>query len=133
MCAQVVDVTVASDNTFTVDRFSCVIDVGVIVHPSIVEAQMESSIIDGLGMTMFGGVTPKDGGMAEGNFSDVRFMRINECPEIRVQVKDWPDVGPGGVGEPGVPPTAPALTDAILRATGQHIRALPVVKQGYSV
>lgn len=133
MCAQVVDITVAADNTFTIDRFSCVIDVGTIVNPSIVEAQMESSIIDGLGMTMFGGLTPKNGGIAEGNFNEVRFLRLAETPEIRVQVKEWPDTAPGGVGEPAVPPTAPALTDAIARATGVRLKALPVIKQGFSV
>ncbi|MBL8631381.1 MAG: xanthine dehydrogenase family protein molybdopterin-binding subunit [Rhodospirillaceae bacterium] len=134
LCAQVADVTVAPDNSFVVDRFSCVIDVGTIINPKIVEAQMESSIIDGLGMTMFGGMTPKDGGMAEGNFSEVRFLRLVESPlEIRVKVKDWPDTPPGGVGEPALPPTAPALIDALAKATGTRLQALPVSKQGFSV
>ncbi len=133
LCGQVADVTVAPDNSVAIDRFTCVIDVGTIVNPKGVEAQMESSIIDGLGMTMFGGMTPKDGGMAENNYSEVRFLRLAEAPpDIRVKVIDWPDTYPGGVGEPAVPPTAAALVDAIARATGNRLKALPVVKQGFS-
>jgi len=133
IAAQVVDVTVAADQSITVDRVSCVIDVGVIVNRGIVEAQMESSILDGLSAAMFGGMTPKDGGMAEGNFNEVRFMRLSEAPELRIDVREWPDTAPGGVGEPGLPPAAPALVDALAKATGVRLRALPVVKQGFSV
>jgi isoquinoline 1-oxidoreductase subunit beta len=133
ICAQVVDVTVGADNAIKIDRVSCVIDTGVIVNRGIVEAQMESSILDGLSSAMFGSMTPKDGGMAEGNFNEVRFMKLAETPELRVAVKDWPDTPPGGVGEPGVPPTPPALVDALAKATGVRLRALPVVKQGFNV
>ncbi|MSO96846.1 MAG: xanthine dehydrogenase family protein molybdopterin-binding subunit [Rhodospirillaceae bacterium] len=131
--AQVVEVSVAADNAITIDRVSCVADVGTIVNPGIVSAQMESSIIDGLSAAMFGGMTPKNGGMAEGNFSELRFMRLAEAPEMRVEVRDWPEAAPGGVGEPGLPPVAPALIAALAQATGVWLRTLPVVKQGFSV
>lgn len=133
ICAQVVDVSVSADNAISVDQVSCVIDTGVIVNRGIVEAQMESSIMDGLSSAMFGSMTPKDGGMAEGNFNEVRLMKLAETPVFRVLVKDWPDAPPGGVGEPGVPPTPPALVDALAKATGLRLRALPIVKQGFSV
>ena len=94
---------------------------------------MESSIIDGLASAMFGGMTPKDGGMAEGNFNEVRFMKLAETPELRVEVRDWPDTPPGGVGEPGVPPGPPALVDALAHATGVRVRALPILKQGFNI
>jgi isoquinoline 1-oxidoreductase beta subunit len=134
LCAQVGDITVAPDNTFTVDRFTCVIDVGTIINPKIVEAQMESSIFDGLSMAMFGHITPKDGGMAEGNFSDIRFLRLAEAPlDIRVKVREWPDTLPGGVGEPAVPPVSAVLVDALAKATGVRLQSLPISKQGFSV
>ena len=131
--AQVIDITVAADRALTIDRVSCVADVGIIVNRGIVEAQMESSIIDGLAAAMFGGMTPKNGSMAEGNFSEVRLMKLSESPEMRIDVRDWPDTPPGGVGEPGVPPVAPALVDALAKATGQRLRALPIIKQGFNV
>lgn len=134
LCAQVIDITVRSDNAISVDRVSCVVDVGTVVNPGIIAAQMESSIMDGLSMAMYGGVTPKAGGMAEGNFNEVRFLRLPEAPrEIRVEAKGWADTAPGGVGEPGLPPVAPALIDALAQATGRRLRALPVARQGYSV
>ena len=131
--AQVIDITVAADNAVTIDRVCCVTEVGTIVNRGIVEAQMESSIMDGLAATMFGGMTPKNGSMAEGNFSEVRLMKLSDSPEFRIEVRDWPDTPPGGVGEPGVPPVAPALVDALAKATGQRLRALPIIKQGFNV
>ena len=131
--AQVIDITVGTDSTLAIDRVSCVVDVGIIVNRGIIEAQMESSIIDGLASAMFGGMTPKDGGMAEGNFNEVRFMKLAETPELRVEVRDWPDTPPGGVGEPGVPPGPPALVDALAHATGVRVRALPILKQGFNI
>jgi isoquinoline 1-oxidoreductase beta subunit len=134
LCAQVADISVLPDTSITIDRYSCVVDVGTIVNPKIVEAQVESSIMDGLSMAMFGEVNPKDGGMAEGNFSELRFMRLAEAPrDVRVKVKDWPDTAPGGIGEPPLPPTSAALVDALAMATGQRLRSLPVIKQGFSV
>ncbi len=131
--AQVIDITVAANNALTIDRVSCVAEVGIIVNRGIVTAQMESSIVDGLAAAMFGGMTPKNGSMAEGNFSEVRMMKLSESPEMRIDVRDWPDTPPGGVGEPGVPPVAPALVDALAKATGQRLRALPIIKQGFNV
>jgi len=131
--AQVVEITVGAGNAIAIDRVCCVADVGVIVNRGIVQAQMESSILDGLASAMFGGMTPKDGGMAEGNFNDVRFMKLAETPEMRIEVNDWPETPPGGVGEPGVPPGPPALVDALANATGVRLRALPIIKQGFNV
>jgi isoquinoline 1-oxidoreductase beta subunit len=135
LVAQVAEVSVAADNSFTVDRVCCVIDVGVIVNSGIVAAQMESSILDGLSAALFGEITLKDGATVEGNFDRVRFLRIAEAPEIVVDVRDWPGAGPGGVGEPGLPPIAPAVTDALARATGTRLRNLPIIRQstGFSV
>ncbi|MDX2142168.1 MAG: molybdopterin cofactor-binding domain-containing protein [Rhodospirillaceae bacterium] len=135
LCAQVAEVSVVADNAFTVDRVSCVIDVGVVVNSGIVAAQMESSILDGLSAALFGEITLAHGAAVEGNFDRVRFLKLAEAPDVHVVVREWPGANPGGVGEPGLPPIAPAVTDALARATGQRLRALPIVKQtaGFSV
>jgi isoquinoline 1-oxidoreductase beta subunit len=96
---------------------------------------MESSILDGLSAALFGEITLRDGATVEGNFDQVRFLKLAEAPELRVAVRDWPGANPGGAGEPGLPPIAPAVTDALARATGVRLRALPIVKHtaGFSV
>jgi isoquinoline 1-oxidoreductase beta subunit len=96
---------------------------------------MESSVIDGLSAAMFGRITLRHGATVEGNFDQVRFMTLAEAPEVRVAVREWPGAPPGGVGEPGLPPIAPAVTDALARATGRRLRALPIASPsaGFSV
>ena len=115
-----------------VKRVVCIVDCGPIVHPDNVIAQMEGSIVDGLSAALYGEVRIRDGKVAPGNFDTYRLMRLYECPEIEVHLIESEQSRPGGVGEPGLPGVAPALTNAIFAATGERIRALPIISQAYT-
>lgn len=128
-CAQVVEVSVTS-GVLKVHRVICVVDPNFIVNPDIVAAQMEGGIVQGLSAALTGQITVEDGRVQQRNFHDYAFLRINEMPEIEVHL--LPSMGKygeqwGGVGETGLPPTAPALVNAIFAATGKRIRSLPLM------
>ena len=123
--AQVVEVTVRADNTFRVDRVVCAVNCGLAVNPDNVRAQMEGGIGYGLSAALYGAITIKDGGSAQSNFHDYRVLRINEMPAIDVHIAPSTDK-PTGVGEPGVPPIAPAVANALAAATGKRLRVLPL-------
>ena len=123
--AQVVEVTVRADNTFRVDRVVCAVNCGFAVNPDNVRAQMEGGIGYGLSAALYGAITIKDGGAAQSNFHDYRVLRINEMPAIDVHIAPSTDK-PTGVGEPGVPPIAPAVANALAAATGKRLRVLPL-------
>mgnify|MGYP002032149155 CR=1 FL=1 len=108
-----------------VHQLWCAIDCGVVVNPAIVRAQMESSMIYGLTAALYGRVSIQGGRVAESNFHNYPMLRINEAPEVEVVLAPSGDP-PGGVGEPGLPPLAPAVTNALFALTGQRIRELPV-------
>jgi isoquinoline 1-oxidoreductase beta subunit len=122
--AQVVEVTV-KDNKFTVDRVVCAVNCGLAVNPDIVRAQMEGGIGFGLSAALYGAITLKDGVVEQSNFHDYQVLRINEMPTIEVHIVPSTEK-PTGVGEPGVPPIAPALANAIAAATGKRLRKLPL-------
>jgi isoquinoline 1-oxidoreductase subunit beta len=123
--AQVADVTVAADNSVRVTRVHCVIDCGFPVNPDVIRQQMESGIIFGLSAALHGEITIENGQVAQGNFDGYRPLRMQECPEIIVDI--IPSTAhPEGVGEPAVPPIAPAVANAIFAATGQRLRSLPL-------
>jgi isoquinoline 1-oxidoreductase beta subunit len=91
---------------------------------------MEGSILDGLSAALYGQITLTQGQVDQSNFSDYRFLNLAEAPKVTVNL--IPESGrPGGVGEPGLPPIAPALANAIFDATGRRIRSLPVSKQEF--
>ena len=123
--AQVADVAVSADGGIQVKRVVCVIDCGPIVNPDTVVAQMESGIIFGLSAALFGEITFKDGRVEQGNFPSYDMVRMAQTPEIEVHIIDS-HAALGGVGEPGTPPIAPAVTNAIFAATGKRIRQLPI-------
>ena len=123
---QVVEVTVASDGALKVDRVVSVVDPHTVVNPSIVEAQMEGAIIDGLSAALYGQIDIEDGRVIQSNFDDYRMMKISEAP-LTIETYIMAQGGhPGGIGEVGLPGVAPALTSAIYQATGQRIRQLPI-------
>jgi len=122
--AEVAEVSV-EDGTPRVHRVWCAIDCGTVVNPAIVQAQMESGIVFGLGAALYGEINIENGRVVQGNFGDYPSLRINETPEIEVVLMPSGDA-PGGVGEPGTPPIVPAVTNAIFALTGQRIRELPI-------
>lgn len=122
--AVLLEATVTPDG-LTVTRVHCGIDCGVAVNPETVRAQMEGSIIFGLSAATYGEITLANGQVQQSNFHDYPVLRMPESPEIHVHLIDS-DAAPTGVGEPGVPPVAPALCNAIFAATGTRIRDLPV-------
>jgi isoquinoline 1-oxidoreductase beta subunit len=123
--AQVAEVTVRNDNTFSVDRVVCAVNCGLAVNPDNVRAQMEGGIGFGLSAALYGAITIKDGAVEQSNFQDYRVLRINEMPAIEVHIVPSTEK-PTGVGEPGVPPIAPAVANALAAATGQRLRNLPL-------
>lgn len=123
--AQVAEVSVGDDGHVKVHRVVCAIDCGQVVNPNTVVAQMESCIIFGLTAALYGEITVKDGRIEQRNFYDYKMLRMNETPKMEIHI--MPSTEPhGGVGEPGTPPIAPAVVNAIYAATGKRIRSLPI-------
>jgi isoquinoline 1-oxidoreductase beta subunit len=126
--AQVAEVTVKPDGQFSVDRVVCAIDCGIAVNPSIVRGQMEGGIGFGLSAALYGAITLKEGKVEQSNFNDYPMLRINEMPQVEVHIVAS-TANPSGVGEPGVPPIAPAVANALFAATGKRLRNLPLRAQ----
>jgi len=129
--ATVVEVEVDGKGNISIPRVDTAIDCGFCVNPERVRSQIEGAAVMGLSLAKYGEITLKDGRVQQGNFDDFQIARIDESPrETRVHIVDHPiDVHPSGVGEPGVPPFAPALCNAIFAATGKRIRRLPIGSQ----
>src|SRR3954451_13301969 len=126
-----VEVAVADKGKLTVPRVDTAIDCGTYVNPERIQSQIEGAAIMGMSLAKHGAITFKDGKVQQGNFDDFPVIRIDESPGITnvYIVPPGPDTPPSGVGEPGVPPFAPALMNAIFAATGKRIRSLPLGKQ----
>jgi isoquinoline 1-oxidoreductase subunit beta len=122
--AQVIEASVENGNV-RVHRVVCAVDCGMVINPDTVRAQMEGGVIFGLTAALKTEITLKDGRVEQNNFHDYQMMRIFETPEIEVHIVPSTE-NPTGVGEPGVPPAAPALVNAIFAATGKRIRRLPI-------
>jgi len=125
--AEVAEVSVASDGAVKVHRVVCAVDCGPVVNPSIVEAQMESAIVYGLTAALYGEIAIEGGRVKQSNFHDYQMLRLAEMPKVEVYIVPSTDAQ-GGVGEPGTPPIAPAVANAIFAATGKRIRKLPIGK-----
>lgn len=130
ICAQVAEITQLGPKQFSIDKYHCAIDCGIYVNPDTVKAQVEGGMIYGLTAALYGEITFKDGGVVQGNFPSYEMVRMAVCPSVDVHIMEI-DEEPGGVGEPGTPPAAPALVNALFAATGERIRSLPITKQGY--
>ena len=123
-CAEVAEVSVEGSDV-RVHRVVAAVDCGLVVNPDLARAQIESGIVFGLGAALRQEITWKGGGVEQKNFDDFEPLRMHETPEIEVHVVPSTD-HPRGIGEPGVPPIAPAVANAILAATGRPIRRLPL-------
>jgi isoquinoline 1-oxidoreductase beta subunit len=122
--AQVVEVDMSA-GSLRVDKVFCVADAGFAYCPNAFRAQMESGIIFGLSAAMHGEITIKNGAVMQSNLHDYKVVRMNTAPDIYVEMINSGEKT-GGAGEPGTPPIAPALTNAIFAATGNRIRDLPI-------
>jgi isoquinoline 1-oxidoreductase beta subunit len=129
--ATIVEVAIDGKGKLTVPRVDTAIDCGTYVNPERIQSQIEGAAIMGLSLAKYGEISFKDGKVQQSNFDDYPVIRIDESPAITNVhiVPPGPDTPPSGVGEPGVPPFAPALINAIFAATGKRIRALPIGKQ----
>jgi isoquinoline 1-oxidoreductase beta subunit len=129
--ATIVEVAIDDKGKLTVPRVDTAIDCGTYVNPERIQSQIEGAAIMGLSLAKYGEISFKDGKVQQSNFDDYPVIRIDESPAITnvYIVPPGPDTPPSGVGEPGVPPFAPALINAIFAATGKRIRALPIGKQ----
>ena len=124
--AQVAEVSVdKKTGQVKVHRVVCAIDCGQVVNPDTVAAQMESCIIFALTAALYGEITLKNGRVEQSNFYDYKMLRMNESPKIETYILPSTEKH-GGVGEPGTPPTAPAVVNAIFAATGKRLRSLPI-------
>ena len=124
--AQVAEVVVADGKTLQVKRVTCAIDCGPVVNPAIVRAQMESGIIYGLSAALYGEITLANGAVEQSNFPDYDAVRLADAPAMTVHLVDTGSSSIGGVGEPGTPPIAPAVANAVFAATGKRLRNLPL-------
>jgi isoquinoline 1-oxidoreductase subunit beta len=124
--AQVAEVSLGPDGrTVRVHRVHCAIDCGTPVNPDTIVQQMESGIVFGLSAALYSGVEVKAGAVQASNFHDQPILRLSECPAIEVAI--LPSTAPPeGVGEPGTPPIAPAVANALFALTGQRLRSLPL-------
>lgn len=125
--AQVAEVSLDNSGRVRVHRVTCAVDCGVVVEPDIVRAQMEGGIVFGLSAALYGEITLAEGRVEQGNFPDYEMVRLAEAPLIETHLVPSGDA-PGGVGEPGVPPIAPAVANALCALTGKRLRSLPFAK-----
>ncbi len=123
--AQVAEVSVTESRQIRVHRVVCVIDCGAPVNPNLIRQQMESAIVFGLSAALHGEITIDKGQAQQSNFHDYAPLRFNECPVIEVEIIAGGDA-PGGVGEPGTPPIAPAVANALYALNGVRLRSLPL-------
>jgi isoquinoline 1-oxidoreductase beta subunit len=96
-----------------------------VIHPGIAEAQFQGAIAGGLSAALYSEITIEKGRTAQSNFNDYRLLRISDMPQVDMFFVPS-DEEPGGVGEPGVPPIAPAVCNALFKLTGTRVRRLPI-------
>ena len=108
-----------------VHRVVCAVDCGVAVNPEVIRMQLESAVAYALSAMLYGAITLKEGRVEQGNFDGYRVLRIAEMPVVEVHIVPSSEA-PTGIGEPGTPPLAPAVANALFRLTGKRVRTLPV-------
>jgi isoquinoline 1-oxidoreductase beta subunit len=125
LVAEVAEVTVGADDVVKLDRVVCALDCGQVINPDTVRAQVEGSVAWAAGATLYGEITVEKGRVQQSNFHDYRVLRMPEMPKVEVHLVESHEP-PSGVGEPAVPPLAPALGNAVFAATGMRVRKLPI-------
>ncbi len=130
--AQAVEVTVADNGDFTVDRVVCVVDCGFAVNPLGIEGQVEGGLAYGLGGAAFGNIDIVNGEVQQSNFHNYPVMRLPQMPKVEVHILPS-DEPPTGVGEQATTPIAPAVANALFNATGKRVRRFPLSSQGFNL
>ncbi len=123
--AEVVEIVLEGKDKIRVPRVVVAIDCGIVINPDIVAAQMESSVVFALQAALKGSITLENGRVQQGNFDDFPILPIDEMPKVETHMVKNTE-SPQGIGEPGVPPLAPALANAVFAATGVPVRSLPI-------
>jgi isoquinoline 1-oxidoreductase beta subunit len=123
--AQVAEVSVGPDLAIRVHRVFCAIDCGTPVNPGLIRQQMDSAVVFGMSAALAGRIDIANGRVLQSNFHDVTALRIDACPVIQTEIVGS-QAHPEGVGEPGTPPIAPAIANAVFALTGQRLRSLPL-------
>ena len=119
------EVSVDDHKEIQVHKVACAVDCGTAINPLGIEAQVQGAIAFGLSAVLYSELTIKNGRVEQSNFHDYEMLRIAEMPEVEVHLVAS-DAPPTGMGEPGVPPLAPAVANAIFAATGRRVRRLPI-------
>jgi isoquinoline 1-oxidoreductase beta subunit len=123
--AEVAEVSLHPDRTIRVDRVVCAVDCGVVVNPDIVKAQVEGAVVFGLTAAQLSEITIDKGRVAQSNFHDFPLLRMREMPVVEVHLVPSTEA-PTGIGEPGTPPIAAAIANAVFTLTGTRLRSLPM-------
>jgi isoquinoline 1-oxidoreductase beta subunit len=123
--AEVAEVSVGSDATVQVQRIVCAVDCGMLINPTIAEAQVESSIVQGLSTTLTCAITFAHGRVVQHNFDDYPLLRMREMPVVETYFVPSSEL-PSGLGEAALPPLAPAIANAVFASTGKRVRRLPI-------
>ena len=126
LCAQAVDVAAGADGTWKIRQVFAVIDCGTAINPAQIRAQIEGGILFGLSAALSEHATYIGGTLQQTNYDRYRVLRMQDTPEIHIEIIESPDVPLGGIGEAGVPLIAPALANAVFTATGTRLRSLPL-------
>jgi isoquinoline 1-oxidoreductase beta subunit len=125
----VVEVSISENGALTIPGVWVAVDAGTVVNQDSVRNQMEGASVFGLSLALHSQITVKDGAVEQSNFNDYKVARMPDAPEIISVEIVASTAAPAGVGEPGTPPFAPALCNAIYAATGKRVRELPIGKQ----
>jgi isoquinoline 1-oxidoreductase beta subunit len=130
LIATVVDVTVKG-RVVTIHKVTTAVDCGVAVHPDNIRAQLEGGMVYGLAAVLRGEITLENGAVKQSNFTDYPMLLMAEMPVVESHIVPS-SAPPGGIGEPGTGPIAPALANAIYAATGERVRTLPLSRHGFT-
>jgi isoquinoline 1-oxidoreductase beta subunit len=129
---EIVEASVDAKGVLKIGRVVAAVDCGHVVNPLTVAMQIESGVVYGLSAALFGAITIKDGAVEQGNFDQYQVARMADTPPIETHLVLSGGAKWGGIGEPGTPPIAPALCNAIFAATGKRIRSLPIMNTDLS-
>jgi isoquinoline 1-oxidoreductase subunit beta len=129
--AEVAEISIEANNAVRIHKVTAAVDCGHALNPSTVEAQLQSAIVYGLTAAFFSEITLDGGRVTQTNFYSYPMLKLAQMPQVEVHIINS-GVKPGGMGEPGLPPIAPALTNAIFAATGKRLRELPLRKSGFT-